>query len=106
METTVETAKQLRLLPEEFELIRQILGRTPNFNELAAYSVMWSEHCSYKKQVRKMPDWLISVVDTALFSKLNRTTILRPLNPFRVLPPVLAVFTEIFLRWGQGRSQP
>jgi phosphoribosylformylglycinamidine synthase len=52
METTVETAKQLRLLPEEFELIRQILGRTPNFNELAAYSVMWSEHCSYKNSIK------------------------------------------------------
>ena len=52
METTVETAKQLRLLPEEFELIKQILGRTPNFNELAAYSVMWSEHCSYKNSIK------------------------------------------------------
>jgi phosphoribosylformylglycinamidine synthase len=52
METTVETAKQLGLLPEEFELIRQILGRTPNFNEVAAYSVMWSEHCSYKNSIK------------------------------------------------------
>lgn len=52
METTVETAKQLRLLPEEFEHIKQILGRTPNFNELAAYSVMWSEHCSYKNSIK------------------------------------------------------
>jgi len=52
METTVETAKQLGLLPEEFELIKQILGRTPNFNEVAAYSVMWSEHCSYKNSIK------------------------------------------------------
>jgi len=52
METTVETAKQLLLLPEEFESIKQILGRTPNFNELAAYSVMWSEHCSYKNSIK------------------------------------------------------
>ena len=52
METTVETAKQLGLLPEEFESIKQILGRTPNFNELAAYSVMWSEHCSYKNSIK------------------------------------------------------
>jgi len=51
METTVETARQLGLLPEEFESIRQILKRTPNFNELAAYSVMWSEHCSYKNSI-------------------------------------------------------
>ncbi len=52
METTVETAKQLGLLPEEFEQIKQILGRTPNFNEVAAYSVMWSEHCSYKNSIK------------------------------------------------------
>ena len=52
METTVETAKQLGLLPEEFELIKTILGRTPNFNEVAAYSVMWSEHCSYKNSIK------------------------------------------------------
>ena len=52
METTVETAKQLGLLPEEFESIKQIMGRTPNFNELAAYSVMWSEHCSYKNSIK------------------------------------------------------
>jgi phosphoribosylformylglycinamidine synthase len=52
METTVETAKQLGLLPDEFELIKTILGRTPNFNEVAAYSVMWSEHCSYKNSIK------------------------------------------------------
>ncbi len=52
METTVETAKQLGLLPEEFESIKKILNRTPNFNELAAYSVMWSEHCSYKNSIK------------------------------------------------------
>lgn len=51
-QTTVETAKQLRLTADEFEQIRQILGRTPNFAELAAYSVMWSEHCSYKNSIR------------------------------------------------------
>jgi len=49
---TVETAKELGLLPEEFEKIKQILGRTPNFTELSIYSVMWSEHCSYKNSIR------------------------------------------------------
>lgn len=52
MEITVETAKKLGLLPEEFEMIKTILGRTPNFNELSAYSVMWSEHCSYKNSIK------------------------------------------------------
>ncbi|MCA6364951.1 MAG: phosphoribosylformylglycinamidine synthase subunit PurL [Bacteroidetes bacterium] len=48
---TVETAKQLGLLPEEFDKITSILGRTPNFTELSIYSVMWSEHCSYKNSI-------------------------------------------------------
>jgi phosphoribosylformylglycinamidine synthase len=49
--STVETAKELGLLPEEFERIQQILGRTPNFTELSIFSVMWSEHCSYKNSI-------------------------------------------------------
>ncbi|WP_158826086.1 phosphoribosylformylglycinamidine synthase subunit PurL [Mucilaginibacter lacusdianchii] len=50
--TTVETAKDLGLLPEEFERIIEILGRTPNFTELSIFSVMWSEHCSYKNSIK------------------------------------------------------
>lgn len=49
--TTVETAQELGLLPEEFDKIVSILGREPNFNELSIYSVMWSEHCSYKNSI-------------------------------------------------------
>ena len=52
MEVTVSTAEQLRLTAEEFELICQKLGRTPNFNELCAFSGMWSEHCSYKNSIK------------------------------------------------------
>ena len=52
METTVETAEKLGLRPDEFEMIKKILGRTPNFTELSAYSVMWSEHCSYKNSIK------------------------------------------------------
>jgi phosphoribosylformylglycinamidine synthase II len=52
--TTVETAKDLGVLPEEFEKIKEILGRTPNFTELSIFSVMWSEHCSYKNSI----NWL------------------------------------------------
>ncbi|KAA3650830.1 MAG: phosphoribosylformylglycinamidine synthase subunit PurL [Bacteroidetes bacterium] len=51
-EVTVETAKELGLLAEEFEKIKEILGRTPNFTELSIYSVMWSEHCSYKNSIK------------------------------------------------------
>lgn len=51
-EATLEQAKQLGLLESEFEQIKDILGRTPNFNEMAMYSVMWSEHCSYKNSIK------------------------------------------------------
>jgi phosphoribosylformylglycinamidine synthase subunit PurL len=49
--STVETAAKLGLLADEFHKICQILGRTPNFTELSIYSVMWSEHCSYKNSI-------------------------------------------------------
>ena len=52
MEITVKTAEQLRITPEEFELIKQKLGRTPNFTELCSFSAMWSEHCSYKNSIK------------------------------------------------------
>ena len=51
-EATIDTAVELGLLPEEFEKIKEILGRTPNFTELSLYAVMWSEHCSYKNSIR------------------------------------------------------
>ncbi|MGV8878701.1 MAG: phosphoribosylformylglycinamidine synthase subunit PurL [Sphingobacteriaceae bacterium] len=54
----VETAKDLGLLPEEFERVKEILGRVPNFTELSIFSVMWSEHCSYKNSInwlKKLP---------------------------------------------------
>lgn len=51
-EVTPEIAKDLGLLSEEFEQVRSILGRNPNFTELSIYSVMWSEHCSYKNSIK------------------------------------------------------
>ncbi len=39
---------ELGLKPDEYDRIREILGRRPTSSELAMYSVMWSEHCSYK----------------------------------------------------------
>src|SRR5665213_961314 len=52
MEITFETAEKLGLTKDEFEKIIQILGHKPNFTELSAYSVMWSEHCSYKNSIK------------------------------------------------------
>lgn len=45
---TPEDVEELGLLPEEYKKIQEILGRDPNITELGVFSVMWSEHCSYK----------------------------------------------------------
>ena len=45
---TPQIAAEHGLTAEEFARIRKILGRDPNFTELGVFSVMWSEHCSYK----------------------------------------------------------
>ena len=44
--------REMGLSNEEFERIRAILGREPNYVETGAFSVMWSEHCSYKSSKR------------------------------------------------------
>lgn len=48
---TKELAKEHGLSNEEFELICKKLNRIPNFTELGIFSVMWSEHCSYKNSI-------------------------------------------------------
>src|SRR5438128_1566056 len=55
---TDELVKRHGLTVEELERIKKILGREPNFTELGIFSVMWSEHCSYKnsrKELKKFP---------------------------------------------------
>jgi phosphoribosylformylglycinamidine synthase subunit PurL len=55
---TPDLVRQHGLSEEEFERIKAILGREPNFTELGVFSVMWSEHCSYKntrRELRKFP---------------------------------------------------
>src|SRR6187399_2764227 len=47
-----KVAEQLGLSSEEFDKITEVLGRSPNFTELSIYSVMWSEHCSYKNSIK------------------------------------------------------
>ncbi len=57
-EVNLELAIDHGLNEEEFEMIKNYLGRTPTFTELGVYSVMWSEHCSYKNsilEIKKLP---------------------------------------------------
>ncbi|MBD3274932.1 MAG: phosphoribosylformylglycinamidine synthase subunit PurL [Candidatus Marinimicrobia bacterium] len=50
-EVNLELAKEHGLTEEEYERVLEILGRTPNYTELGIFSVMWSEHCSYKNSI-------------------------------------------------------
>ena len=55
---TPEVIAKHGITPEEYERIKTILGREPNFTEVGIFSVMWSEHCSYKNtrlQLKKFP---------------------------------------------------
>ncbi|MEO9884932.1 MAG: phosphoribosylformylglycinamidine synthase subunit PurL [Balneola sp.] len=57
-EVNLELALEHGLNEEEFEMIKTRLGRVPTFTELGVYSVMWSEHCSYKNSIielKKLP---------------------------------------------------
>ena len=50
----IATAAKLGILEEEYEAIEKLLGRSPNFTELSMFSVMWSEHCSYKNSILQL----------------------------------------------------
>jgi phosphoribosylformylglycinamidine synthase subunit PurL len=57
-EVTPQTAAEHGLTAEEYARILRIMGRTPNLTELGIFSVMWSEHCSYKssrKWLKRLP---------------------------------------------------
>lgn len=57
-EVNLDLAIEHGLNEEEFEMIKTRLGRVPSFTELGVYSVMWSEHCSYKNSIielKKLP---------------------------------------------------
>lgn len=54
IDVTVETAKELGLTEKEYEKILEMLGRTPTYTELGVFSVMWSEHCSYKNSILQL----------------------------------------------------
>src|SRR5947207_3230611 len=57
-EITPQVVEEHGLSPEEYERIQEILDRKPNITELGIFSVMWSEHCSYKNsrpELKKFP---------------------------------------------------
>lgn len=57
-DVNLELALDHGMTEEEYEMVLEYLGRTPTFTELGVYSVMWSEHCSYKNsilEIKKLP---------------------------------------------------
>ncbi len=48
---TLELAREHGLTEDEYDKVKKILGRDPSFTELGIFSVMWSEHCSYKNSI-------------------------------------------------------
>ena len=57
-EVNLELVLDHGLNEEEYEMVKNFLGRTPTFTEVGVYSVMWSEHCSYKNsilEIKKLP---------------------------------------------------
>ena len=57
---------ELGLKENEFEDVKKILGRRPTAAELAMYSVMWSEHCSYKSSKVHLKQFGVEVTDEAM----------------------------------------
>lgn len=53
-EVTLDIAKEMGLTEEEYDRVIKILGRTPTYTELGIFSVMWSEHCSYKNSIAQL----------------------------------------------------
>ena len=57
---TAEVVAEHGLSEDEYKIIKKRLGREPNINELGLFSVMWSEHCSYKSSRRHLGKLLTS----------------------------------------------
>ena len=114
---------ELGLKENEFEDIKEILGRRPTAAELAMYSVMWSEHCSYKSSKVHLKQFGAKVTDEmkkdlmvgigenagvtdigdgwAVTFKIESTP--RTWSPTRVLRPVWAVLCVTLFPWVHAR---
>ena len=74
----------------EFEKIIEILGRTPNFTELSIFSVMWSEHCSYKNSI----NWLKSIGINTFTGTSGRVFPEKNIKPIEVLNAILEMLKK------------
>src|SRR5688572_21694448 len=121
---TPELVKKHNLTESEFARVKDILGREPNYTELGIFSVMWSEHCSYKnsrpllktfptKSTRilvgageEMPGLSISATAWRSPLRSNPTITPAPSNRSRVPPPAWAESSATFSPWARVRFVP
>ena len=119
---TPELVAKHGLMPDEFERIKKILGREPNFTELGIFSVMWSEHCSYKNSRRVLkkfpttgPNILVKageenagVVDIgdgwAVAFKIESHNHPSAIEPFQGAATGVGGIIREFSPWAHGRS--
>src|SRR4051812_41112560 len=109
------------LSPDEYERVLSALGREPNLVELGIFSVMWSEHCSYKSsrlhlkklpttgpQVIQGPGENAGVVDIGdglpRSSRWRATTTRATSSPIRERRPGSAAYCATSSRWAHGLS--
>ena len=120
IKVTPQMAAEHGLTADEYARIQKILGREPNITELGIFSVMWSEHCSYKSSrvhLKKLPTtgarvvrgrektraWWTSATGWWRCSRSSRTTIRASSSRFRARRRAWAESCGIFSRWGRGR---
>jgi hypothetical protein len=112
------------ITPEEYENILKILGREPNYTELGIFSVMWSEHCSYKNTkplLKQFPtrskkilvgagEENAGIIDIGIIwpslSRWSRTITPAQSSPSRVRLPAWAASSGIFSPWVRAPSAP
>ena len=120
---TPQVIESHQLTEPEYEKIVSLLGREPTYTELGIFSVMWSEHCSYKSSrihLKKLPTrsklvlqgpgenaGIIDIGDRATRSRSrsNRTTTRVSLSRSRARPPAWAASSAIFSPWARAPSR-
>src|ERR1039458_4699842 len=115
---TPEVLRDHGISPEEYDRILKSLGREPTFTELGIFSVMWSEHCSYKSSrvhLKRLPTQRpprgqgrtpassTSAMAGPAPSRSSRTIILRSSSPFRALLPGLAASCVTSSPWARAQ---
>lgn len=111
---------EMGLTDEEFAMVEKILGRLPNYTETGLFSVMWSEHCSYKNSkpvLRKFPTTgervlqgpgegagIVDIGDNqAVVFKMEVITILLLLNHIKEQQQALVVLSVTYSLWEHAR---